>query len=145
SVDTLLDFLRLPVFTFRNDDDRRDVEAFVMAFDSGIAPAVGLQVTVTGDNKSSSAERINLLMQQANAGNCDLIVKGISGGGDRGFVYAGNGLFQPDRQSESPVSLQTLMQAAGAGSELTFTGVPVGYGRRLGVDHNGDGRLDGDE
>ncbi|HEY3138939.1 MAG TPA: hypothetical protein VGL29_23160 [Blastocatellia bacterium] len=147
SIDTLLDFLRVRVFTFRNDDDRRDVAAFVLAFDSGIAPAVGLQVTIDGDNKASAAvtARINLLIQQANAGNCDLVVKGIYGGSHRGFVYAGNGMFQTDRQSESPVTLQTLVQAAAAGSELTFTGVPVGYGRRLGIDHNGDGKLDGDE
>jgi YVTN family beta-propeller protein len=147
SIDTLLNFLRLPVFTFRNDDDRRDVEAFVLAFDSGIAPAVGLQVTINGDNKLSPAvsERLNLLVGQANAGACDLIVKGINGGGHRGFVYVGNGMFQPDRQDESALTLQQLKQAADAGSELTFTGVPVGEGRRLGIDRNRDGRLDRDE
>ena len=147
SIDTLLDFLRLPVFTFRSDNDRRDVEAFVLAFDSGLAPAVGLQATINGDNKPSQAiaERINLLMSQANGGNCDLIVKGIYDGAHRGFVYVGNGMFQPDRQSESPLSFQVLVQAADSGSELTFTGTPVGYGRRLGIDRNGDGKLDGDE
>ena len=146
SVDTLMDFLRLPVFTFRNDTDRRDVEAFVMAFDSGIAPAVGLQVTVNGENKISPTvtERISLLMAEADRGNCDLVVKGIYASGGRGFVYVGNGMFQPDRQSESSVSWQTLVQAAGKGSELTFTGVPVGSGRRLGIDRNRDGELDGD-
>jgi YVTN family beta-propeller protein len=147
SVDTLFDFLRLPVFTFRNDNDRRDVEAFVLAFDSGLAPAVGLQVTVNGDNKLSPAiaDRINLLIGQTNVGSCDLAVKGIYGGAHRGFVYTGNGLFQPDKRSESPLSFQALLQAADLGSELTFTGVPLGYGRRLGVDRNGDGKLDGDE
>lgn len=147
SIDTLLDFLRLPVFTFRNDDDRRDVEAFVLAFDTGLAPAVGLQMTINGENKLSAlvVERVNLLMQQASVGNCDLVLKGIYGGAHRGFLYVGNGLFQPDRLSESPVSWQTLVQTAEGGSELTFTGVPVGYGRRLGIDRNGDGSLDGDE
>jgi YVTN family beta-propeller protein len=147
SIDTLLDFLRLPVFTFRSDNDRRDVEAFVLAFDSGLAPAVGLQVTVNGDNKLSPAvtERIALLIAQADGGNCDLVVKGIYGGAHRGFVYVGNGMFQSDRQSESPLSFQALVQAADSGSELTFTGAPVGYGRRLGIDRNGDGKLDGDE
>jgi YVTN family beta-propeller protein len=147
SVDTLLNFLRLPVFTFRDDDDRRDVEAFVLAFDSGIAPAVGLQVTISGDNKLSSAvtERVNLLVAQADAGACELIVKGIHGGAHRGFVYIGNGMFRPDRQDESALTLQELRQTADLGSELTFTGVPVGDGRRLGIDRNGDGRLDRDE
>ena len=145
SVATLLDFLRLPVFTFRNDDDRRDVAAFVMAFDSGTAPAVGLQVTV-GDNQDSAAvERLRLLVAQADAGNCDLVVKGIYRGEHRGFVYVGGGRLQPDRQSDAPITWQELLQAANAGAEMTFTGVPVGAGRRLGIDRNSDGKLDGDE
>ncbi|HKP13010.1 MAG TPA: hypothetical protein VJZ91_12895, partial [Blastocatellia bacterium] len=145
SVATLLDFLRLPVFTFRNDDDRLDVAAFVMAFDSGIAPAVGLQVTV-GDNQETAAagERLRLLVAQADAGNCDLVVKGIYRGEHRGFVYVGGGMLQPDRQSDAPLSWQELLRAASAGAELTFTGVPVGEGHRLGIDHNSDGKLDGD-
>ncbi|MEN3332515.1 MAG: hypothetical protein V7641_1880 [Blastocatellia bacterium] len=147
SVDTLLDFLRLPVFTFKSDDDRRDVAAFVLAFDSGLAPAVGLQVTINGDHQDSAVanQRIQLLVAQANAGNCDLIVKGIYRAEHRGFVYIGGGRLQPDRQSDAPLSWQELVQAAKAGSELTFTGVPVGYGHRLGIDHNGNGKLDGDE
>ncbi|HEY9233222.1 MAG TPA: hypothetical protein VIS78_13800, partial [Blastocatellia bacterium] len=69
TVATLLDFLRLPVFTFRSDDDRLDVAAFVMALDSGIAPAVGLQVTVNGGSQDQAAiERIQLLVAQADAG-----------------------------------------------------------------------------
>jgi len=147
TIDSLLSFLRLPVFTFRNDNDRRDVEAFVLAFDSGLAPAVGLQVTINSDNKLSPAvaERIELLIAQANSGNCDLAVKGIYGGAHRGFVYVGNGMFQSDRQGEALQPIQSLMQAADSGAELTFTGAPVGYGRRLGIDRNGDGKLDGDE
>jgi YVTN family beta-propeller protein len=147
AIDTLLDFLRLPVFTFRSDNDRRDVEAFVLAFDSGLAPAVGLQVTVNKDNKSSTAitDRIALLLAQADGGNCDLVVKGIYGGAHRGFVYVGNGMFQPDRQGESPLSFLALIIAVDSGSELTFTGAPIGSGRRLGIDRNGDGKLDGDE
>jgi hypothetical protein len=147
SVATLLDFLRLPVFRFRNDDDRRDVIAFVMAFDSGIAPAVGLQVTLNGDNRDSveAAERVRLLIAQADAGNCDLIVKGIYGGERRGFVYTAAGRMQPDRTGEALLGWQDLVQAVKAGAELTFTGVPVGDGRRLGIDQNLDGKLDNDQ
>jgi cytochrome c peroxidase len=147
SVATLLDFLRLPVFTFKSDDDRRDVAAFVMAIDTGLAPAVGLQVTINGSGQDQDAagQRLQLLMAQADAGNCDLVAKGIYRGESRGFVYVGNGAFQPDRQSDAPLSWQALAAAAQSGSELTFTGVPVGQGRRLGIDHDGDGRLDGDE
>lgn len=147
SIDTLLNFLRVPIFTFRNDDDRRDVEAFLLAFDSGVAPAVGLQVTLTGEDRTAAAaaSRINLLMQQSGIGNCDLVVKGIFHGERRGFVYLGGGRFQPDRKQDPALSWQELTQAAGVGAELTFTGVPAGTGARLGIDYNSDGVLDGDE
>jgi YVTN family beta-propeller protein len=147
STDSLLNFLHAPVFTFQNENQRRDIEQFVLAFDSGIAPAVGLQMTVNADNKTSTAatDRINLLMAQAAAGNCDLIVRGLYNGASRGFLYAGNGVFQTDKQNEAPVSLGTLLQSAGVRSELTFTGVPVGAGRRNAVDQNENGALNGDE
>lgn len=144
--DSLFSFLHSPVFTFLNDQQRRDVEAFLLAFDTGTAPAVGLQVTVSATNKSSQAvlDRVNLLVAQANVGNCDLIVKGIFGGQRRGFAYVGNGAFQSDRTGEPTTTSQALIQSAGAGAELTFTGVPVGAGRRLGIDRNLDNVLDGD-
>lgn len=147
STDSLLNFLHAPVFIFQNEDQRRDVEQFVLAFDSGIAPAVGLQITVNADNKLSTAvsDRINLLMAQATARNCDLIVKGLYNGAARGFLYAGNGMFQTDKQNEPPVALQALLQSAGGRSELTFTGVPLGAGRRNGIDQNENGILNGDE
>jgi hypothetical protein len=135
SIDTLLNFLRLPIFTFRNDDDRMDVEEFLVSFDSGIAPAVGLQITVNGQNKSfpSTLERINLMIAQAEAGNCELIVKGIYKGAQRGFLYTGNRMFASDRAAESVVSVEEIIQAAATGAELTFTGVAVGSGRLLGI------------
>jgi hypothetical protein len=147
STDSLLNFLHAPVFTFQNDNQRRDIEQFVLAFDSGIAPAVGLQVTVNADNKNSQTtiDRINLLMAQVIPGNCELVVRGLYNGASRGFLYTGNGIFKTDKLNETPVSLQTLLQSAGVGSELTFTGVPVGAGRRNGIDQNENGTLNFDE
>src|SRR5262249_25964250 len=109
STDTLFSFLHAPVFTFQNDDQRRDLEQFVLSFDSGIAPAVGLQATANVDNKAAASllNRINLLMTQATAGNCDRVVKGIYGGKPRGFLYSGNGNFQTDKQGEAAITLQT--------------------------------------
>ena len=147
SIATLFDFLHAPVFNFQSDSQRRDVEQFVLAFDTGTAPAVGLEITVNGSNKTttSTTDRINLLMSQASAGNCDLVVRGIYNGAPRAFLFSGNGQFQTDRQSEARVTSQTLLQAAGDGAELTFLGVPVGAGRRTSIDHDGNGILDGDE
>jgi hypothetical protein len=67
AVPTLMDFLRLPLFSFgSNDALRQDVEAFLMAFDTGTAPAVGQQRTVTAYNKTNAAtiDWINLMIAQ---------------------------------------------------------------------------------
>ncbi|MFL6331854.1 MAG: DUF4214 domain-containing protein [Pyrinomonadaceae bacterium] len=157
--DTLVNFMKQPDFVgFRNDDERRDIEAHLLALDSVIAPAVGLQVTVNASNKNSPEvlARVNLLVQQAQpfhipnsqstgAANCDLVVRGIYGGEQRGFLQTGGGNFQPDSASEAPVTVQQLLDSVGPGSELTFTGVPSGEGRRFALDHDGDNLLDNDE
>ena len=146
SEDSISSFLHRHIFEL-TDEQRRDVEEFVLAFDTGTAPAVGLQVTVNGDNKSSRwvVERIRLLMNQAAAGNCDLIVTGFYRRAPRGFFYAGNNRFKSDRQGEPYVSWDSLVAAAGAGAELTFMGVLPGTGMRLGIDRDNDGVLNADE
>ena len=157
--DTLVNFMKQPDFIgFRNDDERRDIEAHLLALDSVIAPAVGLQVTVNASNKNAPEvlARIQLLVQQAQPffppltqnpfpSNCDLVVRGIYGGEQRGFLQTGGGNFQPDSLSEARVTVQQLLDSVGPGSELTFTGVPTGEGRRFALDHDGDGLLDNDE
>ena len=146
SDDTLFDFLRAAVFTL-NDTQRRDLEAFVLAFDSGTAPAVGLQVTLNADNRNdqTTLNRVSLLTAQVAEGNCDLIVKGFYQNRPRGFRYIGNNQFQTDRQGEANLSLTQLLSGIAQGQELTFSGVVPGTGIRLGVDNDSDGILDGDE
>ncbi|MBV9928778.1 MAG: DUF4214 domain-containing protein [Acidobacteria bacterium] len=158
--DSVVNFLKQPEFVgFRNDDERRDIEAFLMSFDSTIAPSVGLQVTANASNRNAPEvlARINLLVQQAqvipptfgssfpNPPSCDLVVRGLYGGEARGFLEVGGGLFQPDSAAEARVTLQQLLDAVGPGAELTFTGVPVGEGRRFALDRDGDAVLDNDE
>lgn len=134
-------------FTFEKDSDMKDVEAYVLAFDTGTAPSVGLQATVTQTNKTikSIKNRIKLLMDQADKGNCEVIVKGIFNGSQRGFLYSSNRKFRSDKNGETPISFKNLMAAVVEGQELTFTGVPVGEGYRMGIDRNNDQVLDGDE
>jgi hypothetical protein len=119
----------------------------ILQLDTGTPPAVGLMVTVDATNKTSFnvTGRINLLAQQAGAGNCDLVVRGLYGGSPRGFLRLADGTFQPDTLSEAPVTLQTLLNAAGAGAELTFMGVPAGEGRLFALDRDGNGVLNDDE
>jgi YVTN family beta-propeller protein len=142
---TLFDFLRLPLFSFgTNDAMRHDVEAFLLAFDTGMAPAVGAQRTVYDMNENAPAiiNWIDIMITQDEASNVDLVVKGRWNGEARGWVYDGGGLFRSDRASEALVAKATLRTMATAGGELTWTGVPPGNGLRAGIDRDEDGYLD---
>jgi YVTN family beta-propeller protein len=143
---TLMDFMRSPVFSFQNDNQRRDVVEFMLAFDTGTAPAVGLSVTINADNRNTPAAlaRVELLMQQCGGAACDVVARGIVNNQQRGFLFIGNRTFKPDRQSEANISADQLLQSAGANSEITFLGVPDGAGTRMSIDRDGDGTLDGD-
>jgi hypothetical protein len=81
---------------------RRQVEQFVLAFDSDLAPIVGQQVTLTSTNATVAGPRVDLLNQRAAAGECDLTVKGViknpitSVPEQRGALRLASGQF-PDR------------------------------------------------
>jgi hypothetical protein len=141
SIPTLFDFLQFPGFSFANDDEKRDMEAFLHAFDTGTAPAVGAQLTVDASNRNDGAttDWLNTMIARQAAGDCDLIAKGLRGGKQRGWVYDGNGSFRSDADGETPVSTHDLLGFADTGAELTFTGAPPGCGVRMGIDRDEDG------
>jgi len=146
--DNLVAFLRNPLFTFRNDQDRRDVVAFLLSLHGHAPPSVGVQATVNAENKNSPemTARLNLLTAQGSANFCELVVRGIYKGEHRSFILDRLTLkFDTDRAGEPRVSRQELLDAVGAGGELTFMGVLVGRGRRLSIDSDADGVLNGDE
>lgn len=147
SIDNLFNFVSLPVFQFETAQQKRDIEAFLLAFDTGTAPAVGAQQTVDGANSNAPAvvARVATLMAQADAGGVDLVAKGRVAGLARGYVYAGGGAFESDRAADAPILESTLRALAGPGAEITFTAVPPGNGTRIGVDRDGDGYRDRDE
>jgi hypothetical protein len=122
------------------------VEAYLLAFDSNLAPVVGQQVTLSAANATVTKPRIQLLRARADAGECDLIAKGRWAGSEVGFLYTGGGQFRRDRQALPQVSAAALLLLAMApGHETTFTCTPPGSGMRLGIDRDADGILDGDE
>jgi DNA-binding beta-propeller fold protein YncE len=140
SLPTVVAFLTAPVFSL-NTTQRNNLEAFIMALDTGLKPSVGQQVSATtatfGD--ATVISRIDLLIARDDANNCDLIVKGVIGGQQRGWVYAGGNTFRSDRASEALIDKTTLRQQAGtAGQDLTYTCVPPGAGQRMGVDRDED-------
>jgi len=122
--------------------ERQNLAQFVLAFDSNLKPIVGQQVTLSSLNRASALPRLHLMMARADAGDCELVAKG----GGRGYLYQGLGRFRPDREREGPVTEALLLDLAGIpGGEVTFTCVPPGSGRRIGIDRDLDGVLDGDE
>ncbi len=125
---------------------RAKITKFLFAFPSNLKPIVGQQVTLRHDNAAAVAGRIDLLVDRADAGDCDLVAKGQWSILHRGFLYAGGGQLLTDKVSQGPVSASALRATIQFPWEsLTFTCVPPGSGYRIGLDRDGDGVRDGDE
>lgn len=122
---------------------RRQMEQFMLVFDSNVAPIVGQQITLTRDNADVAAARIELLIARADAGECDLIAKTVKDDHERGYLYTGAGLFQPDRIDKNKISAGELRTRARA--PLTYTCTPPGSGIRMALDRDSNGVYDGDE
>ncbi|HVG17966.1 MAG TPA: YncE family protein, partial [Blastocatellia bacterium] len=137
-------FLSKPVFqSFANDSVRKaNLNAFLLCFDTGTAPAVGYARTVTAANVNNAAvvSDWTLLEDQATAGNIDLIIKGTINGQRAGLLYrpASND-YQTDRTGIGPFTRAQLKQSISSGDTMTPMGVPIGSGVRMGVDRNLDG------
>ena len=129
------------------DANRADLEAYLMTFDTGIAPAVGRQLTFNGPNNSDPTDlsTVDTLRAQAELGNCDLVARGRVNGQKRGWLYLGSDMWKPDKVLASDISTATLVALGGLGSEVTLSGVPTGAGTRMGIDRDCDTYLDGDE
>lgn len=153
SVDTLFRFFTAVVFNpqltagfpiLNPDRTRRDVVQFMLAFDSDLAPIVGQQVTLTSSNAGAVNPRIDLLIQRAKTPftskelggatrECDLVAKVALAGALKGYLLdtaAGN-FVAADGTRRTDASLRAL--AATSGQEVTYTCVPPGSGRRIGL------------
>jgi DNA-binding beta-propeller fold protein YncE len=124
---------------------RRQLEAFVLAFPTNLAPIVGQQITLTTGSAAAVVDRVQLLRQRADAGECELVAKTTLFGVEAGFVYVGAGRFETDRRAAPPIDEAALRLLAQVGHPVTYTCVPPGSGQRIGVDRDGDGSRDGDE
>lgn len=166
ATDTIFSFLQGDVFNPRDavgfdkgNPQRRDVEQYMFAFESDLAPIVGQQVTLTPAVSPGPAhQRLALLEQRARTlfvskmlggqvTECDLIAKGSINGQERGYLYRPEtDAYISDSWRESPLPPDRLRRLAGRpGQALTFTCVPPGSGYRLGLDRDDDGVRDRDE
>jgi hypothetical protein len=140
---TMFEFVSAAVYNFPNNTARRNVEAFMLAFDTGHRPVVGQQVTVTASADAAALARVSLLVARADVGDADLVVHGVVNGEPRGATYVGGDQFQPDRNGDATVSRAAVLGLAGSpGQEATFTSVPLGSGQRAGIDRDRDGVFD---
>jgi len=157
SVPSIVDLLLQPTesFTFTEPAGRslpeivRALEAFLLAFPTGLAPAVGQQASLSASGLEASLVRFELLRARAAAGDGDLVVHGLWSGVQRGWLYDrgsdGELAFAGNRAGER-VSASAMISAAREGrAVLTATLVPPGSGRRIGIDRDEDGALDQDE
>jgi len=152
STDTLFRFVSARVFRPAGavgfppnnpDGTRRDVEQFVLAFDSDLAPIVGQQVTLTADNSAAAGPRIDLLIRRASAPfvskslggqvlECDLVAQVVQNGRVTSFLYdpAARNFIPGD--GSAPISDAALRAFASTpGQEVTYTAATPGSGERM--------------
>jgi hypothetical protein len=155
SIDTMKIFLDSPGnpgFFALTNQQKLNLEAFMLAFPSDLAPIVGQQITLTATNGSAVGSRIDLLIARSAASftslilggvvtECDLIAKGAVGGSPRGWIRLASGLFEDDHGNTiDDASLRALVATEGP---VTYTCAPPGSGTRMGIDRDLDGALDG--
>jgi DNA-binding beta-propeller fold protein YncE len=151
SIDTLFTFFHAVVFNptpnsgfpqLDPDATRRDVEQYLLAFDSDLAPIVGQQITLGKDSASAAGNRLNLLEQRAgtpftsrvlggNVTECDLVASTVVDRRIAGFLFnpAAGTFAAADGTILSEGTLRAF--AARPGHEVTFTCVPPGSGSRV--------------
>jgi DNA-binding beta-propeller fold protein YncE len=146
SVDTLFRFLQSEVFSPDHGDlvgftggdaQRRDVERFLLAFDSDLAPVVGQQVTLDATNASVVGPRIDLLLARArtpfaskisgpNATECTLVARGVIGRRAVTFTLGADGMFTRDDGCAAVTDAALRALATVEGQQITYTCLPPG-------------------
>jgi YVTN family beta-propeller protein len=152
SVDTLKTFLGSGVFDL-NSAEEDDLVQFLLAFPTDISPIVGQQVTIGPDNFNVADvnSRISLIDNQAGVDfdsailggevtQCDVIVKTVEGGVEKGYYSTNGGTYLPDDNGPSltEAALRAKADPNGAAQILTYTAVPPGSAKRMGIDRDED-------
>jgi hypothetical protein len=157
SGDTLFRFLQATVFNsaFNGlvgfagnshstpDQQRSDVESFLLAFDSDVAPIVGQQITLDPNNASVVGPRIDLLIARAmtpftslslggQVTECALIATAPVNGRVMTFVLQTNGSFLADTGAVSLTDQALRSMAITQGIAITYSCLPPGWAPQAG-------------
>lgn len=133
------------------EKEKRDLAAFILAFDTGTAPAIGRSISFHSNESSHPGKlgQLSTLESQASLGiysEVGVIAHGLIDGQRRSFHFdPETSRYQPDLSSGEPLSKNALLGSLNSGDALTFTGVPVGKTRLLSTDRNGNEVPDGSE
>ncbi|MFK8020757.1 MAG: YncE family protein [Pseudomonadales bacterium] len=143
--DTLQRRINIAIFdTPGGEQQHRNIEQFIFAFDSDLKPVVGQQITLRHDSGAEANRRVDLLVSRADAGDADLVVSGRIDGTSRQWLRQDDNHFTPDNEVLEPSTEQALRALATVpGQELTYTAVPLGSGVRLALDRDRDSVLNG--
>ncbi|HTQ57179.1 MAG TPA: hypothetical protein VMI94_22070 [Bryobacteraceae bacterium] len=129
----LFDFLsgsQFPVIA-NNPTDKANIEAYLLCFDTGTAPAVGYSRTLTSAGVATGPAQSDwsTLATQAAAGNIDLIANGTVRGQIHGLLYLpATNNYQTDTPGLGPFTRAQLTALIAKGDTLTIMGVPPGSG-----------------
>ncbi len=147
---TLFDFIVLITgdkMTFGNQTGW-DITSFVNQWDHGLAPAVHFARVLNA--QTTNTNDFTYLNQQANLGNCDVVISGKSVDSSSSLVSArwffdrNLSRFVADQVGFAPRTMADFLNNQAQESNLFF-GVPVGMGERIGVDFDMDGILNGSD
>ena len=155
AMDTLYNYLHGEVFAsdkykkvgFKTEQQRRDVEAFMLAFENDLAPIVGQQMTLgAGLATPEAIARVRLFEERAlkpwnakEAGGsmaipvteCDLVAEGVIGDKAERFIFSTVKKEYRLLGANQWFTLDQLVDKAMQGTNsLTFTSVPPGAGMR---------------
>lgn len=100
--------------------EKSAMESFVFAFDNNVKPIVGQQVTITRASRPASQERLDLLLDRADVGDCDLVAVGPKGT----YLYEEGRWMRRGRKSSN------LSRVLEQERVLTFTALAPGEGPR---------------
>jgi DNA-binding beta-propeller fold protein YncE len=148
SIPNLPTFFSIDVFNL-TAADAADVSAFMLAFPTGVRPAVGRNLTCPpGAPPQTGCDEALLTTllavgDMASAGrHCELTASVLSAGRARAYRWSG-GAWRSDVAGEPGLTTTALRQ--GAPSAISFLCATLGSGLRLGGDLDEDAVLNGDD
>jgi YVTN family beta-propeller protein len=124
-VSGFLDFLSGTPFTGYTNEQKTDMMAFMLCFDTGTAPAVGYTITSSPDNIDDAQLQADwtTLQQQAQAQDITLVVSGTLNGQVRRLTYRPlEDHYTIDAATTAPLTRNQLESLVRGGDSLTFMG-----------------------